>query len=92
MLSELEERINNLILIFDDNQGIIALVKNPIDYKRTRYINVSYYFVRELITNRTLTLIYIPINKMIADGLIKVLTLVKFASFIKILSLNDDEV
>ena len=48
--------------------------------------------MRELITNRTLILIYIPINEIIVDGLTKVLTLVKFANFIKILSLNDNEV
>ena len=68
------------------------MAKNPVDYKRTRHINVSYYFVRELIINGTLILIYISTNKMIADGLTKILTLAKFASFIKMLSLNDDEV
>ena len=68
------------------------MVKNSVDHKRTRYINVSYYFVRELIINGTLTLIYIPTNEMIVDGLTKALTPAKFAGFIKMLSLNDDEV
>ena len=92
LLSELGECLNDPTPIFGDNQGAIALAKNPIDHKRTRHINVSYHFVRELITNGTLTLTYIPTNEMIADGLTKALTPAKFAGFIKMLSLNDDEV
>ena len=47
--------------------------------------------MRELIINKILTLIYIPINKIIIDGLIKALTLVKFASFIEILELKNSD-
>ena len=68
------------------------MVKNPVNYKKMRYINVSYHFIRELIINITLIFIYISTNKIIIDELIKVLTLVKFAGFVMILDLNDGEI
>ena len=89
MLSELGEQCTDPTPIFGDNQGAIALAKNPIDHKRTRHINVSYHFVRELITKGTLTLTYIPTNEMVADGLTKALTPAKFAGFIDMLGLKD---
>ena len=90
MLSELGEQMTDPIPVFGDNQGAIALAKNPIDHKRTRHINVSYHFVRELIANGILTLTYLPTNEMVADGLTKALTPAKFAGFIGMLGLKDD--
>ena len=91
MLSELGEHLNDPTPIFGDNQGAIALAKNPVDHKRTRHINVSYHFVRELITNGTLTLTYIPTSEMVADGLTKALTPAKFADFVEMLRLKDGD-
>ena len=47
--------------------------------------------MRELIINEILILIYISINKIMIDELIKILTLVKFARFIEILRLKDGD-
>ena len=91
MLSELGEPLDGPTPIYGDNQGAIALAKNPIDHKRTRHINVSYHFVRELISNGTLTLTYLSTNEMVADGLTKALTPVKFADFVEMLGLKDGE-
>ena len=76
-------------MIHDDNQSAIALVKNPINYRRIRHINVSYYFVRELIVNKTLKYNYISTKKMVVDDLTKPLTSEKFAEFIVMLKLSD---
>ncbi len=89
LLPELGEYLDGLTVIKGDNQGAIALAKNPIDYRRTRHINVSYYFVRELITNGTLKFDYIPTDQMVADGLTKLLTPAKFANFVAIIGLKD---
>ena len=41
---------NNRVTIktFGDNQRVIALAKNPHLTKRSKYINISYYFIRDL--------------------------------------------
>ena len=33
--------------IYDDNQGSIALAKNPEFYNRIKHIDILYHFVRE---------------------------------------------
>ena len=76
-------------MIHGDNQGAIALAKNPVNHRRTRHINVSYHFARELIANGTLKYNYIPTKEMVADGLTKPLTPGKFAEFIAMLGLSD---
>ena len=90
LLSELGESLTGPTPLFGDNQGAIALAKNPVDHKRTRHINVSYHFVKELISNRTLTLTYLSTNAMVADGLTKALTPHKFTDFVRMLGLKDE--
>ncbi len=31
-----------------DNQGAIVLAKNPYLYERSKYIDISYYYIRDL--------------------------------------------
>ena len=38
--------------IFYDNTSIINLTKNPIQYSRTKHIDIKHYFIRELVQNR----------------------------------------
>ena len=45
-----------------DNQGALALVKNPYLYERSKYIDVYYYYIRDLAEKRKLEITYIPTN------------------------------
>ena len=89
LMTELNQDLGGPTVIHGDNQGAIALAKNPVNHRRTRHINVSYHFVRELIANETLKYNYIPTKEMVADGLTKPLTPGKFAEFIAMLGLSD---
>lgn len=40
------------IKVFVDNQGAIALAKNPLSSWRTKHIDVRYHFVRELVKSK----------------------------------------
>ena len=47
---ELDEMANDqAVKIYEDNQGLIALAKNPEFHKRTKHIDIRYNFVREKI-------------------------------------------
>jgi hypothetical protein len=35
------------VVIFQGNQGVIALAKNPIFHHRTKHMDIKYHFVRE---------------------------------------------
>ena len=55
------------ITIHEDNQGTIAMSKNPIQHKRTKHIDIKFHFVREKIQDKTMELKYCPTHEMVAD-------------------------
>jgi len=55
------------VKIFEDNQGCIALTKNPQDVKRTRHIQLRYHFIRDLVKARALEFPYIQTKRQLAD-------------------------
>lgn len=83
--------MNGSIIIEYDNKRIIDLARNSIDHKRTYCINISYYFVRELIINQTLRYNYLSTKNIKADDLIKALVPIKFNDFINIIGLINQD-
>src|ERR1700689_971397 len=59
--------------LFSDNQGAIALAKNPVSHSRAKHIDLRHHFVREAIQDRTIWVQYIPTAEMTADSLTKAL-------------------
>ena len=45
-------------VIREDNQGAIAVTKNPVGHKRTKHIDIKHHFVREAVDAGTITLEY----------------------------------
>ena len=45
--------------IYSDNNGALLLAKNPVFHGRTKHIAVKYHYIRELIENGVIDLIYI---------------------------------
>lgn len=66
------------VQMYGDNQGALALVKNPHLHERSKHIDVSYHFIRDLAEKRKLIIDYIPTSEMTADGLTKPLQKVAF--------------
>ena len=61
-------------MIFEDNQGCIALAKNPVSHDRTKHIDIRYHFIREQIEAKTIDVRYLPTEDMLADLLTKGMT------------------
>lgn len=57
------------VIIHCDNQGAIALAKNPQAHARSKYIDIQWHYQREKIEDGSVELRYIPTNQQIADGL-----------------------
>lgn len=57
--------------IFEDNQGCIALAKNPVHHERTKHIDIKWHFIREKVNDGTVVLKYLPTNAQAADCLTK---------------------
>ena len=59
--------------IMCDNQGSIALGRNPKHHSRTKHIDVQHHFIREKMEEEVINLRYCPTQDMVADVLTKAL-------------------
>jgi len=59
--------------IYIDNQGVLALARNPEFHARTKHIDIQYHFVRQHLENEKITLTCCPTSEMTADIFTKAL-------------------
>lgn len=71
------------ITIFADNQGSMALSKNPEFHSRTKHIAIQHHFIREKVSSEKVILEYLPTGDMLADLLTKALPREKVERFRK---------
>ena len=71
------------ITLKGDNQSSIALSNNPILHTRTKHIDIQHHYIRDEVTSGRINLVYTPTELMLADGLTKPLSSVKFLNFIR---------
>ena len=81
LLSEVFEPITAPTTLFSDNQSAIALTHDHQYHVRTKHIDVRYHFIRWIIEQGSLRLIYCPTNDMVADSLTKALPSAKVKHF-----------
>lgn len=75
--------------IHEDNQGCIALVKNPVQHHRTKHIDVKHHFIREQVEQGTFKVIYCPTHEMKADILTKGIAAPQFKQLRDLLNLRE---
>ena len=71
--------------VFEDNQGAIALVENPVHHQRSKHIDIRYYFICDQCIQGNVNVKYGPSSDMIADILTKCVfrhTLNQFKDFL----------
>jgi hypothetical protein len=57
--------------VYEDNQGCIQLSKNAIQNKRSKHIEVKYFYIRDQVKDDKVILEYIPTAEQTADILTK---------------------
>ncbi|KAJ9520565.1 hypothetical protein QJQ45_007432 [Haematococcus lacustris] len=62
------------IPIFCDNQGAVALIKNPVESSRSRHIAVAHHLARERQARGEVVFTHCPSTEMLADALTKPLS------------------
>jgi hypothetical protein len=75
--------------VHEDNQGCIALVKNPVQHHRTKHIDVKHHFIREQVEQGTFKVIYCPTHEMKADILTKGIAAPQFKHLRDLLNLRE---
>ena len=68
--------------LYTDNNSVLALAKNLVFYKRTKYIAVKYYYIRQFIKKGIINLVYISTKDQKSNSLTKLLNKTKFKEFL----------
>jgi len=71
-----------------DNQGAIALARNPEYHTRTKHIDIEYHFIRNLVTTDQIRLQFCPSTDMIADIMTKALPQVSYVKHLEAMGLT----
>jgi CobQ-like glutamine amidotransferase family enzyme len=69
------------MMIYEDNQNAIVLIKNSQFHARIKHIDIQIHFIREKVAEGFIDLAYVFTDQMIADGLTKSLARDKFVQF-----------
>jgi hypothetical protein len=74
--------------LFSDNKSAIALAKDHQYHARTKHIDIRFHFIRWIIENGSIRLIFCPTEDMLADTLTKPLPSAKAKHFASELGLR----
>ncbi|KAF3635040.1 Ubiquitin carboxyl-terminal hydrolase family protein [Capsicum annuum] len=78
ILKELQFKMESATMIFCGNNSAIKLSKNPVNHGRSKHIDVTYYFLRDLNNEGTIELQYCRSQDQLADILTKPLRFLPF--------------
>jgi hypothetical protein len=81
LISEVFGKLGDATVMFSDNQSAIALARDHQYHARTKHIDVRYHWIRWVIEQGSIQLIYCPTNDMVADALTKALPSTKVKHF-----------
>ena len=84
LLDGIDKHLYALPKLYEDNQGTIALAKNPVSRQRCKHVDIKYHLIRSTVNDGKVLFEYCPTDQMVADLMTKPATkfkLVKFAKF-----------
>jgi len=81
LLSEVFGTLKSPTTLFSDNQAAIALTHDHQYHSRTKHIDVRYHWIRWVVEEGSLHLVYCPTDNMVADALTKALPSPKVKHF-----------
>ena len=64
----------NIPAIIEDNTGAIKLSNNPEFYKKTKHIDIKYHFIKELVEENKIRLLYINTKEQLANPFTKAIS------------------
>ena len=78
LLSDLTNKVEKSIDIYEDNQSTISMAKNQHSHGRSKHIDIKYHFIKEHCVDGCIQLIYCPTEEMKADMFTKPLYSTQF--------------
>ena len=75
-------------MIAEDNQGTIALTKNPVSHSRTKHIDMRHHYICEAVGENIIAVEYCPTKEILADILTKLLPRITIENLCEKMGLN----
>ena len=88
LIGEIYQPLTHLIPLYSDLHSVITLTQDGSYHTCTKHIDIRYHFIRFIIQNGSINLIYCPTNNMAADMLTKLLLNIKAKHFAQSLGLQ----
>jgi hypothetical protein len=64
-------------LLYIDNQSALSVAKNPEHHEYMKHLDLQFYWLRDAVDKKVMSVMYCPTDQMPADLLTKALTMVK---------------
>jgi hypothetical protein len=90
LIGEIFGKFTGPTTLYGDNQGAIALTRDHQYHAQTKHINICFHFIRWIVAEGKLKLVYCPTENMIANTLTKALPSTKVKHFAYSLGLRKD--
>ena len=87
LLQELGYTSTQPFALWIDNQSCITVAKNPEHHGRMKHLDLSFYWLRDMVAKKLISPAYLPTNEMPADLLTKALAKPKVEEFRKMMGL-----
>ena len=65
--------IANPTPLLSDNNGALAIARNPCDHQRSKHIDIRYHYIRERADSNDVALVFVGTEKQLADVMTKAL-------------------
>ena len=83
LLNEIDSKCKyDKFSVCGDNQGALALAKNPVSHQRSKHIDIKYHFIRSKVQCGELELVYVPSKDNVADIFTKSTGKIVFQNFV----------
>ena len=66
LLGSMDVELEGPPVIFEDNQSAQKIAENPVQHDRTKHIDIRYHFVRELVEDKQIEIVYMRTEDMIS--------------------------
>jgi hypothetical protein len=78
LLTDLFDHEMDSTIIHCDNQSCVKLSKNPVFHDKSKYIEIKYHYIRDMVQRKAVHMQYLPTHEQIVDIFTKSLARMKF--------------
>lgn len=81
LLSDLRIEFDRPTVLYEDNYGCLQVSKT-METKRSKHFDIRYHFLKDLVQEKKIKLVYVDSKRQVADGLTKALPKMAFEIFV----------